>query len=303
MLAMKGLVSISIPFFNREDFLPEAIESVLAQSYSQWELFLVDDGSTDRSSEIARDFGARWPEKIFYLEHPEHRNLGVTRTRNLGAQRSRGEYLCFLDSDDVWFPQKLELQVAMMAMHPSAALVYGCSEYWYDWTGSDHKEDENHIPQLVPGDQLYFPPTLLGITYPFGTYGAPCPSSYLVRKSAFDAVEGFVEFFNPDTFQLYEDIAFLSKIYLYGPVFVSSLCMDRYRCHAGSIWHRTKGTYLEESERRHYFRWLRSYLDVHPVADPATRRAIRKQAWIYSVQSPPFATKLMRRIVNKLSRQ
>src|SRR3974390_1092217 len=96
------LVSISIPFYNSEDFLSEAIESVLAQTYSHWELFLVDDGSTDRSKDIAHSYAARFPEKITYLEHPNHRNCGLTCSRNLGVRNARGAFLAFLDSDDVW---------------------------------------------------------------------------------------------------------------------------------------------------------------------------------------------------------
>jgi glycosyltransferase involved in cell wall biosynthesis len=302
VIEIKGLVSISIPFLNSESFLAEAVESVLAQSYSQWELFLVDDGSKDRSIEIARDYTRRYPENISYLQHPEHRNRGVASARNLGAQKSRGEYLSFLDSDDVWLPKKLEHQVAMMVAHPAAALVYGSSEYWYDWDESSNHHEHNYVPALAPGDKLYFPPTLLQITYPFGAYGSPCPSSFLVRRSSFDAVGGFIETFNPDSFQLYEDTAFLSKIYMYGPVFVSSLCADRYRCHAGSMWHRLKGTTREELERRFYFRWLHQYLDLHPVTEPGTKWAIRKQSWMYAVPSPPSATRFLRRVINRLSR-
>src|ERR1700691_5509608 len=96
---VKGLVSVTIPFHNSEGFLCESIESVLAQTYVHWELFLVDDGSSDRSTRIANDYAARSPERVHYLQHPEHSNCGVTRTRNLGALHSRGEYLAFLDSD------------------------------------------------------------------------------------------------------------------------------------------------------------------------------------------------------------
>jgi glycosyltransferase involved in cell wall biosynthesis len=298
---IKGLVSVSIPFYNHEDFLSEAIESVLAQTYTQWELFLVDDGSNDRSTRIAREFVQRWPEKICYLEHPGHQNRGLTHTRNLGAKRSQGEYLAFLDSDDVWFPHKLEHQVAMMNAHPEAALVYGRSEYWYEW-GGNKSEQKDHVPALAPGEMLYSPPALLATTYPFGTYGAPCPSSFLLRRKAFNSVGGFVGSFNPATYQLYEDIAFLTKVYINLPVFVSQRCSERYRCHPQSMWHSTKGTHYDELARRFYFRWLSEYLREHPITDPVTRRAIRRQTWMYSVPAPPFVTRLLRRIISRLSR-
>lgn len=72
MPEVRRLVSVVIPFYNREEFLAGAIESVLAQTYPLWELFLVDDGSTDSGTKIARDYAARLPGKIHYLEHPNH---------------------------------------------------------------------------------------------------------------------------------------------------------------------------------------------------------------------------------------
>src|SRR5512135_1708649 len=123
------LVSVIIPFYNCERFLREAIESVLAQSYKLWELLLVDDGSTDGGTEIAREIAALQPDKIFYLEHAGHANCGVTRTRNLGVGQSRGEFLAFLDGDDVWLPRKLEVQVHHLRENPDAGLIFGPSEY------------------------------------------------------------------------------------------------------------------------------------------------------------------------------
>lgn len=297
-----GLVSVTIPFYNCERFLSETIESVLAQTYSNWELLLVDDGATDRSSEIARSYVAHSQGKIQYLEHPEHRNFGVTRTRNLGARNSRGEYLAFLDSDDLWLPHKLEHQVALMNANPEAGLIYSPSEYWYDWDAEGNQQQVNHIPAIAPGGRLYFPPDLLISTYPFGAHGAPCPSSFLLRRTAFDHVGGFVESFNPGTYQLYEDTAFLTEIYLNVPVFVSDKCTDRYRCHPNSIWHRVKHTSREENERRFYFQWLRKYLREQRVVAPNILKPIRKVAWPYWLSLPASVTGFMRRIGNRLSR-
>jgi glycosyltransferase involved in cell wall biosynthesis len=265
-------------------------------------LLLLDDGSTDESSELAREYAASFPEKIRLIEHPGHSNCGVTRTRNLGAENSRGEYLAFLDSDDVWLQHKLEHQVSLMEGFPEAGLVYGPSEYWYTWESNENGQEENSIPELAPGGMLYLPATLLLNSHPFGALGAPCPSSFLLRRSAFDRVGGFVESFNPTTYQLYEDTAFLTKLYLHEPVFVSDLCSDRYRCHSLSIWHRMKGTNQEELERRHYFRWLAEYLRENPITDPTIRRAIRRKAWPYLLPLSASATRLLRRIDNRLSR-
>jgi glycosyltransferase involved in cell wall biosynthesis len=302
MDGIEGLVSILIPFYNSERFLSETIESVLAQTYTHWELLLVDDGSVDRSTEIARAYAAKSPDKIRYLEHAGHRNRGLTCTRNLGARNSHGEYLAFLDSDDVWLPQKLSEQVRAMEAHPEAGLVYGPSEFWYDWDVHRAPQQENDIPALATGDRLYLPPVLLTASYPFGKFGAPCPSSFFLRRTAFDQVKGFDESFNPNTHQIFEDTAFLSKIYLEIPVFVSGSCWDRYRCNPLSLWHSAKGTSREESARRFYFRWLRRYLREHHIADQDIWKAIRREAWMYSLPIPAFASKFLRRISNRLLR-
>lgn len=92
----------------------------------------MDDGSTDRSTEFAKAFAAHDPQRIFYVEHDEHRNLGVNATRNLGARNSRGEFLAFLDSDDISLPSKLEVSVAALESNPEAGLFFGSTEYWYE---------------------------------------------------------------------------------------------------------------------------------------------------------------------------
>jgi glycosyltransferase involved in cell wall biosynthesis len=298
----KGLVSVIIPFHNRERFLGEAIDSVLRQTYAHWELILVDDGAMDRSTEIARSYAGQSSGRIAYLEHPEHRNCGVTRTRNLGAENSQGEYLAFLDSDDVWFPEKLKEYVSLMEAHPTAGCVYGPSEYWYDWDSETAPVQQNGIEPLAPGELLYQPPALLSMTHPFGRYGAPCPSSLLVRHGVFERIQGFVEAFNPRTCQLYEDTAFLTKLYLEVPVYVTTLCSDRYRCHSESIWHTTKGSLREEAERRFYFQWLRGYLSEYPIANIEISKMIHGKAWPYWIPLPNTVTRLLRRAANRLSR-
>src|SRR5690348_1999757 len=106
----KPLVSVIMIFLNAEKFMEEAIESVLAQGYSNWELCLVDDGSCDSSTSLARHYARLYPEKVCYLEHDEHQNRGTGPSRNLGIQAASGEYVTFLDADDVWLPHKLEQQ-------------------------------------------------------------------------------------------------------------------------------------------------------------------------------------------------
>ncbi|HVX29430.1 MAG TPA: glycosyltransferase family 2 protein, partial [Nitrolancea sp.] len=112
-------VSVIIIFWNAEPFLAEAVASVVAQSHPDWELLLVDDGSTDGSTEIAKQLIASDPERMRYLEHPGHANRGMSASRNLGIAHARGAYLAFLDADDVWFPQALAEQVEILRAEPA----------------------------------------------------------------------------------------------------------------------------------------------------------------------------------------
>lgn len=302
MNEMPGLVSIIVPFYNAERFLAEAVESVLAQTYTHWELLLVDDGSTDTSSAIARDFSSRSSKKIRYLEHEGHQNHGLATTRNFGVRHSRGEFLAFLDSDDCWFPHKLQTQVSLIESHSKADFLVSRSEYWYDWDPHRAPGQENNIPPLAPGGQLYLPTTLLTITHPLGPHGSPCPSSFFMRRSAFGSVGGFEEAFNKKTFQMFEDIAFLSKVYLNIPVLVTDSCLDRYRCHPDSMSQRAISSGEEGAARRYFFRWLEQYLREHNITDREIWKAVRRHSWIYWVPLPLLASGVLRRIANRLAK-
>lgn len=116
-------VSIILPTYNRADTLPRALRSVQAQDFQDWELLVVDDGSTDQTPQLLNEwqpiFGAR-------LRVLRQRNQGVTRARNAALAHCQGDYLAFLDSDDEWLPQHLALCVSFLDAHPAAQLV-GCA--------------------------------------------------------------------------------------------------------------------------------------------------------------------------------
>ena len=103
----ESLVSVIIPCYNGEKFIGEAIESVINQTYQNLELIIVNDGSTDNSKEIIDKY--RTDQRIKYVQHDA--NKGIAKTKNTGIRLARGDYLAFLDHDDVWLPNKLEMQV------------------------------------------------------------------------------------------------------------------------------------------------------------------------------------------------
>ena len=119
---MSPTVSVIIPTYNRWPMVGEAIESVLAQSYRSWELIVVDDGSTDDTSERLALYGS----KIKYISR---QRSGVAAARNHGIASATGQYVAFLDSDDLWMPRKLEVQTAFMEQHPNVQICQ-TEEIW-----------------------------------------------------------------------------------------------------------------------------------------------------------------------------
>ncbi len=115
-------VSVVIPTYNRLPKVKEAINSVLKQTYRDFELWIVDDGSTDGTGKALKVFGNE-------IKCISQANRGVSAARNLGLRVSRGKYVAFLDSDDLWQPRKLEIQVRCMEANPQFPLCY-TDEIW-----------------------------------------------------------------------------------------------------------------------------------------------------------------------------
>jgi len=114
--------TVIIPTYNRRAFLEEAVQSVLAQTYRDFELIVVDDGSSDDTAIFCESNRQR-------LRYFRQENSGPSAARNLGIARAQGVYLTFLDSDDLWAPRKLEIQIEFMKMHPQAMVCY-TDEIW-----------------------------------------------------------------------------------------------------------------------------------------------------------------------------
>ena len=103
------LVSIIMPAYNCGRFIKESIDSVLAQTYTNWELLIVDDCSTDNTKAIVSTYDDK---RIRYMRNPQ--NMGAALTRNKALREAKGRYIAFLDADDMWLPEKLERQIAFM---------------------------------------------------------------------------------------------------------------------------------------------------------------------------------------------
>ena len=268
------LVSVITPFLNAKNFLAETIESVLAQTYDNWELLLIDDRSTDGTTEIALRYAKAYPSRIRYVHHAGHENKGQCASRNEGIRQSTGEYVAFLDHDDVWLPHKLEQQVAIMLSETRAGMVYGNTQYWRSWTGTPEDAAADYVPELsVPPGTLVEPPRLLLASHPLGTGSAPCTGSLLLRKAAVERVGGFEESFR-GRYMLYEDQAFLVKVYLREFVFVAGECWDKYRLHQDSAMAVVMRAGHHDEARLFFLNWFERYLIDQEIRDADVWKAL-----------------------------
>jgi glycosyltransferase involved in cell wall biosynthesis len=154
------LVSVVIPAYNAEAYLAEAIDSVLPQWYTNTEIIVVDDGSTDGTGLVAQNYGGR-------VRYIRRKNGGIGAARNTGVEHAHGSLLAFLDADDLWTPEKLALQLAVMAAQPDVDLVFG------------------HVVQFQSGDGVALPE---GLAHPAPGFSA---GTMLVRMESFHRVGPF----------------------------------------------------------------------------------------------------------------
>jgi len=204
-----GLVSIIIPCYNQAQFLREAIQSALAQTYPHREIFIVDDGSTDNTAEVTAGY-----RDVRYIRQE---NSGVSTARNTGLKESRGEYLVFLDADDRLLPEALEIGVDCLRQHPECAFASGHSRF-ITADGSFLSKSEqpyitrDHYLELLRGNYIW------------------CPGSVIYRRSVFEIVKGFDTSLGPGA-----DYDLYFRITRQSPVFCHNHFVAGYRIHGSSM--------------------------------------------------------------------
>jgi glycosyltransferase involved in cell wall biosynthesis len=164
-------VSVIIPTYNRRDFVREALASVMAQSVTEIEVVVVDDGSQDGTAAVVQEFA-----EVRYVWQP---NRGVSAARNHGVTLSSGELIAFLDSDDLWQPRKLETQLSFFAHHPEA-LICQTEELWLR---NGIRVNPHHKHRKASGDIFARSLELCLVS----------PSAVMMRRALFERFGGFDE--------------------------------------------------------------------------------------------------------------
>lgn len=179
-------ISIIVPCYKQAQFLPEALASVQAQSFSNWECIVVNDGSPDNTVDVARE----WTNKDARFRYVAKSNGGISSARNFGLAAARGEFVQFLDADDLLESEKLSWQIAFLEQHPFTGIVYGEMQFF----STDNLKLRRHT--LLGVDKPWMaqvwqdPRPLLGKLLHGNIMGIHCP---LIRRTVIDSVGLFCE--------------------------------------------------------------------------------------------------------------
>ncbi|HYU25722.1 MAG TPA: glycosyltransferase [Thermoanaerobaculia bacterium] len=239
-------ISVIMPSYNYARYLRQAIDSALGQTCAPLEVIVVDDGSTDATPEVLASYGDR-------IHVIRQKNQGVATARNTGIAAARGEYVAFLDSDDLWDPRKLELQVARFEADPSLGLAHSGVEM-FDDAGNTLRVYREGKEGRIAADLLCFSPNVITLT----------GSNIMVPKRVAEEIGGFDPRLPPS-----EDWDFCYRVAARYPVGFVADVLVRYRIHSTAA-HRNIGR-IETAMRLAFEKTFAS-------ADP-TVQALRRHAY------------------------
>lgn len=206
-------ISVIIPTFNSANLLKEAINSVLAQTYSDYEIIVVDDGSTDHTSDIV----AYYSNKITYIYQ---NNSHISVARNNGFRHSNGKYIAHLDADDIWLPQKLEKQVNILISYPEAAMVT-CDGYL--WITEQNNKPQQLLSEILPKQKSGHIFSYIYKTNPIPT------SSAVIAHWAWEKLGGLNE-----NMRRGQDSEFFNRISALGSIYYCPEPLMKYRRHGSN---------------------------------------------------------------------
>ncbi len=267
---MTPAVSVIMPVFNQDAWLGAAIDSVRSQRLTDWELLIVDDGSSDGSRAIMKRYAALESGRIRILAHADGARRGAAASRNLALAEACGRYLAFLDADDLYGREKLAGEVQMLDAAPEAAMLYGPALWrWQDGRRADRVDRIG-----VTVGEVHRPPELAWRILLDKEGDIPCICAVLIRREAALAVGGFEE-----SFHLYEDQTLWAKLFLRYGVLVSPSALSIYRQHEGSASAQAErsGAYdrwAPHPAHRAFLEWMAGEAAAAGVEDPRVKRAL-----------------------------
>lgn len=295
-------VSIVTIFHDPGPFFVEAIESVLAQTHPDWELLLVDDGSTDGSEATARRYAREFEGKIRYLHHPDRAKRGTGPSRNLGIANARGRYLTELDADDAWLPDFLADRLRVMEQRPDVDMVFAPVLRWYSWMGGADNRGKDWVARPWPVyDAVIDAPDLLPVLLQQASKGG-VPKGVLVRTDLVRSVGAYP----PEFDGMYEDQALLCKLGLVARSYLLPEWDYRYRRHTLSMVTVVNSTQDRNHLRQQFLEWLADHLEDQGFRDQRVQGPLKRELW--RVRNPrlerarAWAETWQRRIQSRASR-
>lgn len=203
---MKPHISVVIPTYNRAGFVAGALESVLAQTEDDYEVIVVDDGSTDNTQDVLKPY----MDKIRYVRQ---NNAGVSSARNTGIQEAKGQWIAFLDSDDLWLPAKLNVHSAFIAAHPSVCLHVTNVLLQRDHLGTVDWFAHSGFSRVCPDERVIDRPLALYLRHRFAWIQTAIVRASAIKKTGFFDCK----------LDVYEDFDFLCRCAMSGPWGVTPL--------------------------------------------------------------------------------
>lgn len=246
-------VSVVIPFLDSARFLPGAVESVLRQTFRDWELLLVDGGSRDASARVAADLARVHPGRVRSLRRRGPGVLGITQSRTLGARAARAPLVALLDSDDAWDERFLQarLDAYRRAFGRRPGVVYGPTLFLWETPRA------RVALQAVPRPGLHEPPGLFAEFLAAGNVRTPATTSSLVHRSI---LLGAPKVSPAEGRRILEDMTLWFHAALRFPILVDPRPLCWYRQHDASNSARLKARGRLPAERRALRRWLRRHV-------------------------------------------
>ncbi len=274
---MNKNVSVITASYNYADFLKEAIESVISQTYTNWELIVVDDGSSDNSVEVIKEFCAR-DERIKFFRHLEGENRGLKETMLLGIEKASGDYIAFLESDDIWEPNCLEEKIKIAQQYPEAKIIFsdvdlfGNEEIIEDYARYFELNDRILSSKKYPANLF----SAFSFQNVIPTFSCAMVEAQTLKKADFNpTVEAFLDHW------IWAHLAYENKIY-----YINQR-LTRWRMHTTSLVGRRQNknekqflsdiskSFQKKGFRKHMFFWNRHR---HPKIEKIFRGLMRKFA-------------------------